>query len=92
MGVGMVNPCDVEDLNFFYASTTITVGNGAKTPFWDSPWLLGRMPKDIAPLIHEASTRNNWKVREALKHKAWILKNKPPNNVSAEHISQFFTL
>ena len=62
MCVGMGNPCDEEDLEFFYASTTIIVGNGAKTPFWDSPWLFGRKPKDIAPLIHEASTRKNWKV------------------------------
>ncbi|XP_037459507.1 uncharacterized protein LOC119330503 [Triticum dicoccoides] len=91
MWVGMGNPCD-EDLNFFYASNTIIVGNGAKTPFWDSPWLLGRKPKDIAPLIHEASKRKNWKVREALKQNAWILKIKPPANVSAEHITQFFTL
>ena len=92
MWVGMGNPCNEEDLNFLYASTTITVGNGARTPFWDSPWLLGRKPKDIAPLIHEASNRKNWKVREAMKHNAWILKINPPTNVSVEHITQFFAL
>ena len=59
--VGLGNPCTVEDHDFFYASTTIILGNGAKTPFWDSPWLLGRKPKDIAPLIFEASRRKNWK-------------------------------
>lgn len=57
MWVGMGNPCDVEGLNFFYASITITVGDDARTPFWDSPWLHGRKPMDIAPLIHEGSTR-----------------------------------
>ena len=88
----MENPCDAEDLNIFYASTTITVGNGARTPFWDSPWLLGRSPKDIAPLIFKASKRKSWKVREALKHNAWILKIKTPTNVTAEHITQFFIL
>ena len=92
MWVRLGNPCDKEDLNFFYASTTISVGNGAKTPFWDSPWLLGRKPKDIAPLIHEASMRKNWKVREALKHNAWILKINPSTSISAEHVTQFFTL
>ncbi|XP_073367762.1 uncharacterized protein [Aegilops tauschii subsp. strangulata] len=91
--VGHGNPCDAEDLDFFYASTTITVGNGARTPFWDSPWLLGRKPKDIAPLIFEASSRKNWKVREALRNNAWILRIKPPSAVvSAEHIRQLFSL
>ena len=51
------NPCTDDDLEFFYASTTITIGDGAKTPFWDSPWLLGRKPKDTTPLIFEASRR-----------------------------------
>ncbi|KAE8799468.1 Serine carboxypeptidase-like 18 [Hordeum vulgare] len=49
--VGLGNPCTKEDHDFFYASTTIVMGNGAKTLFWDSPWLLGRKPKEIAPHI-----------------------------------------
>ena len=69
-----------------------TVGDGAKTPFRDSPWLLGRMPKDIAPLIFEASTRKNWRVREALKENAWILKIKQGTTISVNHISEFFNL
>lgn len=31
--VGIGNPCGKEDLNFFYAFTTIDVRNGAQTPF-----------------------------------------------------------
>lgn len=31
--VGMGNPCDETDLDFFYASTIMIVGNGAKTLF-----------------------------------------------------------
>ena len=90
--VGLGNPCSEEDLNFFYASTTITVGNGAKTPFGDSPWLLGRKPKDIAPLIFGASRRKNWKVCEALKGNAWILKVKIDTSVTAAHVHEFFSL
>ena len=67
-------------------------GNGAKTPFWDSPWLLGRKPKDIAPLIYGAFTRKNWKVREALDGNAWILKINHNIVASIAHIRQFFTL
>jgi hypothetical protein len=41
----------------FYAATTITVGNGAKTPFWHAPWIDGHAPIDISPLIFESSKR-----------------------------------
>ena len=92
MWVGLGNPCDEADMSFFYASTTIPVGNGAKTPFWEFPWLHGAKPKDVAPLIFEASMRKNWKVREALKNNDWILKINPSTTVSIEHIRQFFTL
>ena len=92
--VGLGNPCTEEDLEFFYASTTITVGDGAKTPFWGSPWLLGRKPKDIAPLLFAASRRKNWKVREALVGNAWIFKINlnTDTDVSIAHIREFFTL
>jgi hypothetical protein len=68
------------------------VGNGVITPFWYSLWLLGRKPKEIAPLIYEASLRTNWKVREVLAKNAWILKIIPTNVVSVNHIREFFTL
>ena len=73
-------------------STTITVGSGSKTPFWDSSLLLARKPKDIAPLNFEALARKNWKVREALNGQAWILKINHDIVVSGAHIRQIFTL
>jgi hypothetical protein len=35
-------------MSLFYAITTIMVGVGGKSPFWDAPWLNDMNPKDIA--------------------------------------------
>ncbi|XP_073357804.1 uncharacterized protein [Aegilops tauschii subsp. strangulata] len=59
MWVGMGTPCDELDHDLFYASTRLTIGNGACAPFWDSPLVNGEKPSSIAPLIFEASTRKN---------------------------------
>ncbi|XP_044947465.1 uncharacterized protein LOC123396661 [Hordeum vulgare subsp. vulgare] len=88
----MGNPCTQEDLHFFYASTTITLGNGSKTPFRDASWLLGRKPMDIASLIFEASWRKHRKVREALKDNVWIFTINHNTVISGAHIWEFFTL
>jgi hypothetical protein len=53
------NRCSDYDMDIFYATTTITLGNGKKTPFWQAPWLHGMKPIEIAPLIFEASKRKN---------------------------------
>jgi hypothetical protein len=45
------SPCGSVDMGIYYASSTITIGNHNIAPFWESPWLNGRRPKDIALLI-----------------------------------------
>ena len=67
-------------------------GNGAKTSLWDSPWLLGRKPKDTTPLVYEALRRKKWKVWEALKENAWIFKINYNSAVSGDHFRKFLTL
>jgi hypothetical protein len=46
-------------MDIFYAATTTTLGNGQKSPFWQAPWLDGRKPTEIAPLIFAKSKRKN---------------------------------
>lgn len=36
---------DKVDRALFFASTTIQIGNGRKTPFWEARWLQGAAPK-----------------------------------------------
>lgn len=75
----------------FYASTTITIGNGEKETFWDSIRLHGRKPKDIAPLISAASKRKK-SVKQALHKHAWIMKINMSNEISMAHILEFVDL
>jgi hypothetical protein len=92
IGVGKGNPCNRDDMNIFYAATNITVGNGHKTLFWHAPWLHGRKPIDIAPLIYACSKRKNWTICQALSNGAWTKKVVLGPNFTLDHITQFVEL
>ncbi|KAK1609538.1 hypothetical protein QYE76_033211 [Lolium multiflorum] len=79
-------------MDIFYAATTITLGNGKKTSFWEARWLTGRKPKDIAPLIFDASKRKRWNVNLALNGNAWVNMIKLDNDFTMAHFSQFLDL
>jgi hypothetical protein len=79
-------------MEIFYAATTITVGNGLKTPFWFAPWLEGKNPIEVAPLIFASSKRKNWKVAQALHENAWVNKVDFGEDFTFEHLSQFIEL
>jgi hypothetical protein len=64
---GSSNPCSEADMDIFYAATKITIGNGCKISFWDAPWLEGRKPKEIAPLIFECLKRKSWKINKSME-------------------------
>ena len=65
--VGMGNPCDKVDMELFHTATTITIGDGQKAPFWESAWLHGLRPKDVAPLIYTISKKKNCRVYRAIE-------------------------
>jgi hypothetical protein len=59
----------------FYYSTTVTVGDGAKTLFWKDRWINGQSIAELAPsLINVVGprTRNIRTVKEALQHRSWV--------------------
>jgi hypothetical protein len=79
-------------MEIFYAATTISLGNGRKTPFWHAPWLNGCMPKDIAPKIFKLCKRKNWSVAHALHDDEWVRKLALDATTSIEHLTQFVQL
>jgi hypothetical protein len=79
-------------MDFFYATTSIMVGNGRKTPFWHAPWLHGRAPIDIAPLIFKLSKRKKVSVAQALLDGSWVRNINLEATFDWEHLSQFVDL
>ena len=63
-----------------------------RSPFWESPWLNGKKPKDIAPLIFEVSTRKKWTVKQALCNNAWISRIKLDAILTVQHIREYIEL
>jgi hypothetical protein len=59
----------------FYYSTTVTVGDGAKTLFWKDRWIKGQSIAELATsLINVVGprTRSIRTVKEALQHSSWV--------------------
>jgi hypothetical protein len=90
--VGTGNPCNDHDMEIFYPATTISLGNGRKTPFWHAPWLNGIMPKDIAPKMFKICKRKNWNVAHALHEDEWIRKLAIDATASIDHLTHFVQL
>lgn len=47
--VGTETPCSEIDKQLFRLCTAVTIGNGERARFWESAWLEGRAPRDLAP-------------------------------------------
>jgi hypothetical protein len=43
--VSMENPCNKQDMELFYALTSVSIGNGYKPSFWEDSWADGISPK-----------------------------------------------
>jgi hypothetical protein len=57
--------------NCFFFSTSIQIGDGNNTPFWEGRWINGMSPKEMAPSLYcmtrlkrrtfaQESRNNNW--------------------------------
>ncbi|PUZ51607.1 hypothetical protein GQ55_6G201900 [Panicum hallii var. hallii] len=52
-------------------STVVTLGDGAKTSFWQSSWLQGQAPMDLFPDLFKLAWRKNKTVRDELVNLNW---------------------
>jgi hypothetical protein len=69
--VGTEAPCDEMDKQLFRLSTIVTIGNGLHTKFWESAWLDGQAPRDLAPNLYKLAWRKNNTVAEDLYNQNW---------------------
>ncbi|CAN6334617.1 unnamed protein product, partial [Urochloa humidicola] len=69
--VGAEVSCNDIDKALFRASTRVTVGNGARARFWESSWLDGQAPRDIAPHLYKLAWCKNNSVQEDLQEERW---------------------
>ena len=80
------------DRNLFAAATKVTSGDGQKASFWESPWLEGFRPKDIAPKIFEISRKKGASVATTLRDGHWINQIDYHNDLTLEHLQQLLAL
>jgi hypothetical protein len=66
--VGTELPCNEDDKQLFWASTVVGVGNGLTARFWESAWLDGKAPRDLAPNMYRLAWRKNQTVRGDLQN------------------------
>jgi hypothetical protein len=68
---------DKKDRQLFFSSTHLHIGDGKNTPFWESRWLQGEAPKNLAPNLYVVARFKFRNVHIELTNDNWIrnLKN-----------------
>jgi mannosylglycoprotein endo-beta-mannosidase len=70
--VGTEVPCSDLDKQLFKISTAVTIGDGRTARFWESAWINGQAPRDIAPSIYLLEWRKSNTVRDDLHNGNWM--------------------
>jgi hypothetical protein len=69
---GFASPCDEYDRHLFNASTIISVENGKTASFWNSSWLNGTSPRNVAPTLYKKAKRKHIKIHKDIYSDKWI--------------------
>lgn len=78
--------------DIFAAATKVLVGNDLRASFWESAWLDGIRPKDIAPKIFDISKRKSCSVKKALHDNFWVTQVNTGGIISTSHLNEFVNL
>jgi hypothetical protein len=87
--VGTETPCDTTDRLLFAACTQITIDNGRKASFWNSGWMNGCRPRDVAPNLFSMSNCKKKTVAEALAGDVWIRDIRHNSDLTTTHLLEF---
>jgi hypothetical protein len=79
----MLKISDPTDRQLFFCSTVMHVGDGNNTPFWESRWLNGLSPKDVAPTLYGLTRFKQRSVNKELHNLNWI-RSLPDINTSTQ--------
>lgn len=90
--LGSGTPCTDKDRDIFAAATMVHIGDGCSASFWNSSWLDGIRPKDIAPALYDISKKKTCTVQKALLNNFWVSQINTQHGLSLGHIQEFALL
>lgn len=73
-------------------AAAVYIGDRCKACFWNSSWLDGVRPKDIAPRIFDISKKKTSTVHKALLNNFWVTQIDTHHDLSLAHIQEFALL
>lgn len=68
----LLRTTDPTERELFFSSTTVSIGNGRNTPFWEARWLNGMKPKELAPNLFLVARYKKRSVAKELHNFNWI--------------------
>jgi hypothetical protein len=69
---GMHIDMNTVETALFDACTTLVLGDGKTTSFWEGRWLQGNKPKALAPALFRLASRKNQTVAQGLEAGKWM--------------------
>jgi hypothetical protein len=80
---------DQSDRDIYFFSIEIFVGDRKNTPFWESKWINGRSPRELAPKLYKSTEYKYRNVHTELKNNNWI---RSFGNIQSSSLLEEFTL